>query len=250
MTDRTFTDAEIEAGYAALAADLRREAEERQALDAAIRRNSRRVSPRNAGLDELGNPIPGMWNVILSTGEPYEQSYDRGVGLFDTLASAEKYCDAFDKEANIASGKAINQYESTHCRIEFIPFGEYNPVFHTLYTVETERHDDDINKRTITDVTAEVISEKSLLRFINNGTSPLIAAIWENKSLAVSLDNETETGPKDAIIASEVFGPVTVFSGEYENGTTYSYTEAIERFLTFDPANVVLDKPKTSKYKT
>lgn len=241
MPDRTFTEAEIEAGYAELAAEQRREAEERQAIDAALRKNSRRISPRNAGLDELGNPIQGMWNVVLSTGAPYERSYDRGVGLFHTLVEAEKYCDAYDAESNAASGKTINQYESTHCRIEFIPFGEFNPVFRTLYTVETERDDENSNKRAITDITAEVLSEKSLLRLISNETSPRLAALWADKSLAISLDNESEWESEE-IVSSEVFGPVKVVSGEHNDGTPYSYTDGCERFLTFDPANVVLKK--------
>jgi hypothetical protein len=240
MTDKSFTEAEIEAGYAELAADLKREAEERQAIDAALRKSSRRISPRNnAGLDELGNPIPGMWNVVLSTGAPYERSYDRSVGLLNSLAAAEEYCDAFDKASNIASGKTINQYESTHCRIEFIPFGEFKPVFHALYTVETERHDDNSNERIITGVTAEIISEKNLLKMINNGNDPRLAAVWTDKSLAVALNNETETSAQE-IVSSEIFGPVKVIAGEYEDGTPFSYTEGIENFLTFDPANVVL----------
>lgn len=244
MPEKSFTEAEIDAGYAELAADLRREAEERQAIDAALRKNSRRISPRNAGLDQFGNPIQGMWNVILSTGAPYEKSYERGVGLFHELAAAEAYCDAYDKESNVASGKTINQYESTHCRIQFIPFGEFNAVFHTLYTVETDREENS-NQRVITDVTAEVISEKSLLKMMSNGSDPRLSAIWEDKSLAVLIDNETEVSAQK-IVSSELFGPLEVVSGEYNDGTAYSYVEGIERFLTFDPANVVLDNPKNA----
>jgi hypothetical protein len=241
MPDKSFTEAEIEAGYAEIAAEQKREAEERQAIDAVLRNSSRRIYQKNAGLDELGNPIPGMWSVVMSTGAPYESSYDRSIGLFGTLADAENYCDAFDKESNIASGKTVNQYESTHCRIEFIPFGESNPVFHTLYTVETDRDDETSDDRTITDVSANVISEKQLLKSISNGTDPRLAAIWADKSLAVTLNNETEASAQE-VVSSEIFDPLEVVSGEYDDGTAYSYTEGIERFLTFDPANVVLKK--------
>ena len=240
MPKKAFTEAEIEAGYAELAADQRREAEERQAIDAALRKSSRRISPRNAGIDQFGNPLQGMWNVILSTGAPYEQSYERGVGLFHELAAAEAYCDVYDKESNIASGNTVNQYESTYCRIQFIPFGEFKPVFHTLYTVETDR-EESADERIITDVTAEIISEKNLLKMMSNESDPRLSAIWDDKSLAVLLDNETEISAQK-IVSSEVFGPLEVVSGEYEDGTPYSYVEGIEKFLTFDPENVVLKK--------
>lgn len=242
MPDKSYTEAEIEAGYAELAADQKRESEERQAIDAALRQSSRRISPRrNAGLDELGNPIPGMWSVVMSTGAPYENSYDRGVGLFHSLAHAEAYCDAFDKESNIASGKTINQWESTHSRIAFIPFGDINPVFHTLYTVETDREDETTEDRTITEVTASVISEKNLLKSISDGTDPRLAAIWADKSLAVTINNESEESARE-IISSEIFSPVKTISWTTDDGKDSSYTDGVEKFLTLDPANVVLKK--------
>jgi hypothetical protein len=243
MPENSFTEAEVEAAYAEIAADQKREAEERQAIDAALRKTSRRIFPRqNAGLDDSGNPIPGMWSVVLSTGAPYEQSYERGVGLFHELAAAEAYCDAYDRASNIASGKTVNQYESTHCRIQFIPFGEFNPVFHTLYTVETDRGEN-TDRRVVTEVTAEIISEKNLLKMISDGNDPRLSAIWEDKSLAVLIDNETEESARK-IVSSEVFGPLEVVTGEYDDGSSYSYVEEIERFLTFDPANVVLNNLK------
>lgn len=241
VTDKNMTEAAIEAAYAELAADQRREAEERQAIDTALRKSSRRIRPRNAGFDMFGNPLQGMWNVVLSTSEPYERPYERGVGLFHDLASAERYCDAFDSASQIAAGKTVNQFETTYCRIEFIPFGERNPVFHTLYTLETER-DETNGNRTITEARAEVISEKELLKSVNSGTDPRLAAIWEDKSLAISLDNRSEESSQE-VISSEIFGPVKIVSGEYEDGTPYSYPESVETFLTFDPANVVLKNP-------
>lgn len=241
MPKKTYTDAEIEAGYAELAADMKRESEARQAIDTALRKSSRRVSPRNAGIDESGNPIQGMWSVVLSTGEPYEPSYDRGVGLFNHLATAEAYCDAFDEASQIASGKIINQYTSTFCRIEFIPFGEFNPVFHTLYTVETDREDEGSEDRTITEATASLISEKNLLKMIDAGTNPYLAAIWEDKSLAVTVNRDRESTSQE-IISSEVFSPVKTISWTTEEGKESSYTDGTETFLTFDPANVVLRK--------
>lgn len=242
VTDKNMTEAAIDAAYAELAADQRREAEERQAIDTALRKSSRRISPRNAGFDRFGNPIQGMWNVVLSTSEPYERPYERGVGLFHELASAEKYCDAFDNASQIAAGKTVNQFETTYCRIEFIPFGEMNPVFHTLYTMETER-DMTTGHRTITEARAAIISERELLNMVNSGTDPRLAAIWEDKSLAVSLDNSTLS---QEIISSEIFGSVKIVAGEYDDGTPYSYPESVETFLTFDPANVVLKNPNSA----
>lgn len=244
VTDKNMTEAAIDAAYAELAADQRREAEERQAIDAALRKSSRRIRPRNAGIDGFGNPIQGMWNVVLSTSEPYERPYERGVGLFHDLASAESYCDAFDNASQIAAGKTVNQFETTYCRIEFIPFGERNPVFHTLYTMETER-DMTTGHRTITEARAEVISEKELLKIVTSGTDPRLAAIWEDKSLAVSLDNRSEESSQE-VISSEIFGPVEIVTGEHDDGTPYSYPESVETFLTFSPANVVLKNPNNA----
>lgn len=241
MPEKTYTDAELEAGYAELAADMRRESEERQAIDTALRKSSRRVRPRNAGIDESGNPIQGMWSVVLSTGEPYEQSYDRGVGLFNHLATAEAYCDAYDEASSVASGKTVNQYESTFCRIEFIPFGEFNPVFHTLYTVETDREDKGSEDRTISSATANIISEKNLLKMISTGSNPYLAAIWADKSLAVAVNNDRESSSQE-IISSEIFSPVKTISWITDDGKDSSYIDGAETFLTFDPANVVLKK--------
>jgi hypothetical protein len=119
-----------------------------------------------------------------------------------------------------------------------------NPVFHTLYTMETER-DETTGHRTITEARAEIISEKELLKTVNSGTDPRLAAIWADKSLAVSLDNRTEESSQE-VVSSEIFGPIKVVSGEYEDGTPYSYPESVETFLTFDPANVVLKNPNSA----
>lgn len=179
------------------------------------------------------SPEDGMWNVIISSGEQYESSYESSAGLFKSFKEASDYKDAFDASLKEAQDNEINQYTYTYSKIAFVPFGKPNPVFHNIYSVVTER-DNDESDREIYSVTALRYKEQELLKQVQ--TDARLAAIWNDRSLAV-----LESGAKDGeVVSSAEYGPLPVIT--YADEPDAGYIDTSESFLTMNPENVVLTK--------
>lgn len=179
------------------------------------------------------SPEDGMWNVIISSGEQYERSYESSAGLFKSFEEANEYKEALDASLAEASEYEVNQYTYTYSKITFVPFGNPKPVFHNVYSVVTERDHDD-SDREIYSVTAIRYTEEELLK--QTKTDARLFAIWNDRSLAV-----LESGVKDGeVVSSAEYGPLPVIT--YEDEPDAGYVDSSESFLTMNPANVVLTK--------
>lgn len=196
------------------------------------RRRERRIRNRRNTKDVDGNPVQGMWNVELLSSEPYERPYSQSVGLFSTLADAERYCDALEDAIHEAKSKEQNVSESNWCYIDFIPLGDADTSFHNLYLVATNRDTAD-SDREIESVTAVRYNSKRLAEALAESTQ--IAAVWNDKSLAV-VDNST-----GEILPSSVFPDLEWI--EYEDEPKMGYFDGSETFITTDPKNVILKHP-------